>query len=146
MQDRVLGQESSRRLQGRNILLIEDDPQHCHLLSLILTRAGANVAAEADGLLDHVTASQLDRLDAVIVDFLLPGRRGTELVAALRMEGFRGLIVGIASVITSDVVELWQSAGVNAVLLKSGDFVNDGRFVNGGDIVAAIAGLLYVSD
>ncbi|TQS72493.1 response regulator [Rhodobacteraceae bacterium] len=67
----------------RNVLLIEDEPNIAEAIRFILQRRGWNVTTETDGAR---AVAQVDGLspDAVILDMMLPGRSGLEILAELR--------------------------------------------------------------
>lgn len=69
-------------MAGR-VLLIEDEPNIAEAIRFILSREGCEVMVEADG------ARALSRIadiapDLVILDLMLPGMSGLEILAALR--------------------------------------------------------------
>ncbi len=70
-------------MSGKHVLLIEDEPHIAEAIRFILTRAGWEVSLEASG------AAALGRIadegpDAVILDLMLPGRSGLEILTDLR--------------------------------------------------------------
>ncbi|MCC5974633.1 MAG: response regulator [Rubellimicrobium sp.] len=70
---------------GRRVLLIEDEPNIIEALSFILTRDGWTVHTHADGQ----TASDRIRSlppDLVILDVMLPGRSGFDILRDLRAD------------------------------------------------------------
>lgn len=69
-------------MAGR-VLLIEDEPNIAEAIRFILSREGCEVMVEADG------ARALTRIadsapDLVILDLMLPGMSGLEILSALR--------------------------------------------------------------
>lgn len=69
-------------MPGR-VLLIEDEPNIAEAIRFILSREGCEVVIEADG------ARALSRIadcapDLVILDLMLPGMSGLEILSALR--------------------------------------------------------------
>ncbi len=69
----------------RHVLLIEDEPNIAEAIRFLLTRDGIEVShlAEGDGVQDAVRAR---RPDLVILDHMLPGLSGLEVLAALRAD------------------------------------------------------------
>lgn len=70
-------------MSGKHVLLIEDEPHIAEAIRFILTRAGWEVSLETSG------AAALGRIadegpDAVILDLMLPGRSGLEILTDLR--------------------------------------------------------------
>jgi two-component system alkaline phosphatase synthesis response regulator PhoP len=70
----------------RRLLLVEDDPTLRQALSFNLTREGYEVAAAADGEA-ALEAARSDRLDLILLDVMLPGMSGVEVLRVLRREG-----------------------------------------------------------
>lgn len=68
-----------------HVLLIEDEPNIAEAMRFLLTREGWRVSHLAEGTeaLDRVHA---DRPDLVILDHMLPGMSGLEILAALRAD------------------------------------------------------------
>ena len=69
----------------RSVLLIEDEPHIAEAIRFILGRAGWAVSVLADGgqALARIGA---ERPDAVILDLMLPGRSGLEILSELRAD------------------------------------------------------------
>ncbi len=67
------------------MLLIEDEPNIAEAMRFILSREGWRVSHVADG---DVALKQVhaDRPDLVILDHMLPGMSGLEILAALRAD------------------------------------------------------------
>ncbi len=67
------------------VLLIEDEPNISEAISFILTRDGCEVSRLADGAgaVAHVRAAMPD---LVILDLMLPGRSGLEILTDLRAD------------------------------------------------------------
>jgi two-component system, OmpR family, alkaline phosphatase synthesis response regulator PhoP len=70
----------------RRLLLVEDDPTLRQALAFNLTREGYEVTAVADGE-SALTAARSNRLDLVLLDVMLPGMSGVEVLRVLRHEG-----------------------------------------------------------
>lgn len=68
-----------------HVLLIEDEANIAEAIRFILSRDGLRVSHLADGVeaLDRVRS---DRPDLVILDHMLPGMSGMEILAALRAD------------------------------------------------------------
>jgi DNA-binding response OmpR family regulator len=68
-----------------HVLLIEDEPNIAEAMRFILSREGWRVSHLADGTeaLERVRA---DRPDLLILDHMLPGMSGLEILAALRAD------------------------------------------------------------
>jgi two-component system alkaline phosphatase synthesis response regulator PhoP len=70
----------------RQLLLVEDDPTLRQALAFNLTREGYDVATAADGEAG-LDAARSDRLDLILLDVMLPGMSGVEVLRVLRREG-----------------------------------------------------------
>ena len=74
--------KGGRAMTGR-VLLVEDEPNIAEAIRFILTREGWDVAVESDGAAALGRLQQL-RPDLVILDLMLPGMSGLEILTALR--------------------------------------------------------------
>lgn len=71
--------------QTVDILLVEDEPNIAEALDFILSREGWRLVTEASGAAANA-AIRRHRPRLVILDLMLPGRSGTEILADLRAE------------------------------------------------------------
>lgn len=69
--------------QSHRILVVDDDPGFCRLLSKLLTRCGYTVEC-ASTPVDALTAFQALPCDLVLLDLLMPGTTGQELAPHLK--------------------------------------------------------------
>jgi DNA-binding response OmpR family regulator len=76
---------------GRRILLIEDEPNIIEALSFILTRDGWTVHTHSDGrtAADRVRSGHPE---VVILDAMLPGRTGFDILRDLRADPATALV------------------------------------------------------
>ena len=70
----------------RRLLLIEDDATLRQALAFNLTREGYEVSTAADGVAG-LEAGRNPRVDLIILDVMLPGMSGVELLRVLRRDG-----------------------------------------------------------
>ena len=70
----------------RRILLVEDDGTLRHVLSFNLKREGYEVLVAADGE-SGLEIARTQRLDLILLDVMLPGMSGIEVLRVLRREG-----------------------------------------------------------
>jgi two-component system alkaline phosphatase synthesis response regulator PhoP len=70
----------------RRLLLVEDDPTLRQALTFNLTRERYEVTSAADGEA-ALEAARSDRLDLILLDVMLPGMSGVEVLRVLRREG-----------------------------------------------------------
>ncbi len=68
------------------LLVVDDEPNIRELLSASLRYAGFDVATAADGQ-QALTAARADRPDLLVLDVMMPGLDGFEVVSRLRSEG-----------------------------------------------------------
>jgi CheY-like chemotaxis protein len=106
---------AARPLSGVKVLIVEDDEGTRYAWHNYLTRAGATVTAVADGE-DAVQALPADAIDVLVIDLLLPGIDGFEVLRNLRTG--RPEMVGIAVMDLVGQEERAYQAGFNAYLTK----------------------------
>ena len=70
-------------MSGKHVLLVEDEPHIAEAIRFILTRAGWQVSLEADGAQAYARIGS-ERPDAVILDLMLPGSSGLEILTSVR--------------------------------------------------------------
>jgi len=70
---------------GRRVLLIEDEPNIIEAISFILSRDGWTVHTHEDGE-TVMTKVRQSKPDMVILDVMLPGRSGFDVLRDLRAE------------------------------------------------------------
>ena len=69
----------------RHVLLIEDEPNIAEAIRFVLARDGWQVSVVADGSVAVAEVARL-RPDLVILDLMLPGKSGLDIVASLRAD------------------------------------------------------------
>ncbi|MFN3645773.1 MAG: response regulator transcription factor [Gemmobacter sp.] len=70
---------------GKHVLLIEDEPNISEAIRFILTRDGFRVSCHDQGG-DALEVVRAERPDALILDAMLPGRTGYDILRDLRAE------------------------------------------------------------
>lgn len=68
---------------GKRVLLIEDEPNIIEAISFILSRDGWDVDTHANGT-DAVAKVHMKNPDLVILDVMLPGKSGFDILKELR--------------------------------------------------------------
>jgi DNA-binding response OmpR family regulator len=68
---------------SRHVLLIEDEPNIIEAIRFLLTRDGWRVDTHSDGA-DAVQAIEAANPDLVILDLMLPGKSGMEILRDIR--------------------------------------------------------------
>jgi DNA-binding response OmpR family regulator len=76
----------------RRLLIVEDDSTLRQALTFNLTREGYEVTSAADGEA-ALEAARSDRLDLVLLDVMLPGMSGVEVLRVLRREGINTPVI-----------------------------------------------------
>jgi len=114
----------------KQVLLVEDEPNIAEAIRFILTRAGWQVAIEANGAAALSRIAEI-RPAAVILDMMLPGRSGIEILNDLRADGCLGAtpVLMLTARGQGRDREAAERAGATAFLAKP--------FANG-DMVAAL--------
>lgn len=110
-------------LFGCRVLLAEDSPPARALYVEILNRMGAVVISVADGgaALKTFRQSVSDGLafDIVILDHDMPILDGIAVAAALRADGFRGVLLGLTAGIDERDAKAWRESGCVAMIPKA---------------------------
>lgn len=75
------------------ILVVEDDPVVLRLCQTVLERQGFRVLAAADATEALGFSLPAAGLDLALVDIMLPGRSGTQLVERLRSDGMTAPVI-----------------------------------------------------
>jgi DNA-binding response OmpR family regulator len=70
---------------GRHVVLVEDEPNITEAIRFLLTRDGWKVDTHADGA-DALEVIRAAAPDLVILDVMLPGKSGMEILKDLRAE------------------------------------------------------------
>ncbi len=106
-------------LMGRHVVLIEDEPNITEAIRFLLIRDGWSVDAHTDG----ATAVEVIRdanPDLVILDLMLPGKSGLEIVRELRSEGGMGALPVLMLTARGQMRdrEMAEKAGVTRFMTK----------------------------
>ncbi|WP_297769772.1 response regulator [uncultured Roseovarius sp.] len=70
---------------GKKVLLIEDEPNIIEAVSFILSRDGWDVKTHSNGH-DAMEAVRLREPDLIILDVMLPGKSGFDILAEIRVD------------------------------------------------------------
>lgn len=109
------------RLQGKNILLVDDDPDMIMALQTVLDGSGATLETAGDGNVAIEKAAEFDP-DLVVLDAMLPKRSGflvlEKLKGATKKKGQRPLVIMITGN-EGKRHQVWaESLGVDGYLNK----------------------------
>ena len=121
--------EEKKELEGKTILIADDDSINCSIICHLLESFGCKVEATSNGK-DAValfSASEPNHYDAILLDIRMPGMDGLEACRRIRALGGEGsycyealeipIIAITANVMDSDI-EKSREAGMNAHLSK----------------------------
>ena len=107
----------------QRILVVEDDPDVCALLTHLLADAGFSADAVHNGP-DAIRRARLERPDCVILDVMMPGMSGFDVCQELKFHRDTNLIPVVMITALDDEASrhrgLW--VGANAYLTKPFDF------------------------
>lgn len=104
---------------SRKVLLIEDEPNIAEAIRFLLTREGWHVETHAEGS-DAIEVIQGSNPDLVILDVMLPGKSGMEILRNLReLEGMQHLpVLMLTARGQSRDREMAENAGVSRFMTK----------------------------
>lgn len=72
-----------RMNEGKQILIIEDDPEISMLLQVILSKSNLSPVAAYSGT-EGLLQLQNNSFDLILLDLMLPGKSGEELIKEIR--------------------------------------------------------------
>jgi signal transduction histidine kinase len=104
-------------LQGRSILVADDDTDVAHLLEALLGDLGFRVRVVGDSQ-SAVVEAIAGRPDVLLIDVELSGLSGNAAVYKLRSRGYKGRIVTLSATATSEAREAALRAGADHYLTK----------------------------
>ncbi len=117
------------------VLLVEDDPVQCKLMALLLRAADDFAVTAADNGLEGLERAWTARPDVIVLDLMLPGISGLELLRRYRRErGCAGVLV-VTGASGENVAAAAIAAGADFVLTKPviwGELVRCIRLLAGG--------------
>jgi signal transduction histidine kinase/ActR/RegA family two-component response regulator len=104
-------------LQGRSVLVADDDSDVAHLLQALLGDLGFRVRVVADAQ-SAVLEAMAGRPDVLLIDVELSGLSGNAAVYKLRSRGYKGRIVTLSATATTEAREAALRAGADYYLTK----------------------------
>ena len=102
------------------ILVVDDEPNNRLLLAAILEPAGYAVVEAASGD-DALRLAKEDHPDLIVMDLLMPGMSGADLIKALRLDpGLTGVEIALytATVANPDLTQFMEMHGISRVIPK----------------------------
>ncbi|MEJ5065939.1 response regulator [Erwinia sp. MYb375] len=118
-------------MQMKRVLIIEDDADAANVLEAYLRRENYHVAIASDGV-TGLDLSQSWKPDLILLDIMLPGMNGTEVLAAVRRKGDIPVIMVSAMGDTPDKI--------GALRYGADDYVV--KPYNPGEVVARVQAVL----
>jgi CheY-like chemotaxis protein len=119
-------------MSGKTILICDDEAPMRELVRVVLVDGGYAFVEAADGLECVELAREL-RSDLLVLDLMLPGMSGLEVLAAFRSDA---LLAGVPVV----VISAWDHMREEALAAGAARFV--GKPFEPGELRAAVAELL----
>lgn len=109
--------------EPKKILCVEDDPDSCELLEIILGSEGFEVVACADSQKALKLAEQ-KHFSAIILDHRLADISGVDICREIRTYDKQTPIIFYSGAAFPQEIEAGLAAGANAYLIKPSDLVN----------------------
>jgi CheY-like chemotaxis protein len=108
-------------LEGKNILIVDDNKLNQKILTFVLTKAGA-IVKTADNGLEAVECVLFERFDAIVMDIQMPELGGLEASRYIKQEmGLNIPIIGLTANSVEDERVTWTQAGMNHCISKPFD-------------------------
>jgi CheY-like chemotaxis protein len=109
-----------RVFEGRTILLVDDDVRNVFALTSALEQRGATVAVGRNGFEAIARLNELEAVDLVLMDVMMPGMDGLEATRRIRQDPrFARLpIIAVTAKAMKDDQEQCLAAGANDYLAK----------------------------
>ena len=109
-----------RKQHSFNVLVVDDEPSVCIVISKILRNLGHNVEIVHDGK-DAISllATRPDHFEVLITDHRMPLVTGLELVHHLRKNNFEGKIMVISGFLTDQLLMAYRDKKVDKIVQKT---------------------------
>src|SRR5437763_5396224 len=103
-------------------ILVIDDELHIAAAVTLALDPGYQVEAVADGREAFEVLKENERgFGILVVDHMMPGWLGSELIERLQVAGFRGKYIVISGYLSPEVEAIYRGLGVEYVLSKPFD-------------------------
>ena len=105
-------------LEGKNILIVDDNKLNQKILVFVLEKNGA-IVKTADNGLEAVECVLFQRFDAIVMDIQMPELGGLEASKYIKEEmGLDIPIIGLTANIVEDERATWTAAGMDMCVSK----------------------------
>ena len=106
-------------MQRRPVLVIDDDPRSCELVTAILTSAGFEVRSAPDGA-SGIELAGIAQPSAILLDMMMPGIDGLATLARLKRDPILGNVPVIGMTASTDLTYTGKAfrAGANFFVSK----------------------------
>ncbi len=101
-----------------SVLLVDDDDDLAHVVSRALERFGFQVHRARTGNEALASLANLQRLDAAVVDLVLPGAGGLDVVRGIRRSFPECRIVAMTGLAEPVLKQAFHDAGADVFLAK----------------------------
>lgn len=103
-------------MHDTRILVVEDDEDLRNLFTIVLAELGEVVGfGDAYQALGHL---RNDPYDLVVLDHLMPGATGVDLLERLRRDGIDVPVLVVTAMVSAPLLERLREFGVRSVLAK----------------------------
>lgn len=97
--------------EGRRVVIVDDDPSICHVLSLLFRHENFDVVGEAVNGHQAIALAREYQPDFIILDYLMPTINGASTANALRLLAPHSRIVAFSAAL--DKKPSWADAFLN---------------------------------
>ena len=108
---------------SHSILVVDDDPEIVKLLTIRLTKLGYAITTAANGV-DGIATARRDKPDLILLDVMMPGKSGWDVIRALKADpstrDIKIIMVSAIGEITNEITA--RMYGANAHVDKPFDF------------------------
>lgn len=107
-------------MEGRSILIVDDEPAVREVMEITLRRAGHTVFGVPDGE-KAIRRMTMQPVDVVVTDLLMPNRDGLELIRELRQNYPRTRIIAVSGggrINGQQYLQLAKGMGAHGLLAK----------------------------
>ena len=100
------------------VAVVDDDPRIRELLATELEDLGAAVLRCREGS-ELLTQAELQQVELVLLDWMMPGLDGAGTLQALAESGFAGRVVVVTALCDPEVLQQAKAQGALSTLLKT---------------------------